>query len=68
MTGEGVAAILGGIGILATQLSSIAMQWKQMKLSRSNAAKLDVQGDKIAEVHAATTAIQEATGTHKTLE
>jgi hypothetical protein len=68
MTGEGIAAILVGIGTLATQLSSIAMQFKQGKVSASNSDKLDAAGRKIDEVHAATAAIAESTGTHKALE
>jgi hypothetical protein len=67
MTGEGIAAILVGIGTLATQLSSIALQFKQGKVSQANSDKLDAQGGKLDEVHAATAAIQEATGTHKAL-
>jgi hypothetical protein len=68
MSGEGIAAILVGIGTLAAQLSSIALQWKQGKVSASNSDKLDEAGRKIDEVHAATTAIQEQTGTHKALD
>lgn len=68
MTGEGIAAILVGIGTLATQLSSIVMQMKQAKVSASNSDKLDVQGGKIDEVHAATTTLVESTGTHQVLK
>jgi len=67
VSGEGIAAILVGFGTLAAQLSTIAMQWKQGKVSASNSDKLDEAGRKIDEVHAVTAAIQEQTGTHKIL-
>lgn len=67
MSGEGIAAILVGIGTLAAQLSTIALQWKQGKLSASNADKLDAQGSKIDDIHTSTAAIAESTGTHKAL-
>lgn len=68
MSGEGIAAILVGFGTLAAQLSSIALQWKQGKVSAANSDKLDDANRKIDDVHAATTAIQESTGTHKTFD
>lgn len=67
MTGEGVAAIILAGGTVAGQIATIVMQFRTGKVARSNADKLDAQGSKIEEVHAATAAIQEATGTHKTL-
>lgn len=68
MSGEGIAAILVGIGTLAAQLSSIVLQFKQAKVSAANSDKLDAQGGKIDEVHAATTSIAEATGAHPVLK
>lgn len=82
MTGEGVAAILVGVGTLAAQFSSIAMQWRSSKVSRANSDKLDAQATKIDdntavtqataikidEVHAATAALVESTGTHQALK
>jgi hypothetical protein len=71
MTGDqwqGVAAFTLAIGSLASTIGTLVMQFKTSKVARSNAEKLDAQGGKIDEVHAATAAIQEATGTHKALE
>lgn len=64
MSGEGIAAVLGGIGLLAVQLSGIAMQWKSSKVSRANSEKLDAQGIAFADQStkiAANTALTEAT-------
>lgn len=70
MTGDqwqGIAAFTLAIGSLAGTIGTLAMQFRTSKVARANAEKLDVQGAKIDEVHAATTAIAEATGTHKIL-
>lgn len=61
MTGEGVAAIILAGGTVAGQIATIVMQFRQAKLSKSNADKLD-------DVHQATTSIAEQTGVHKVLE
>ena len=61
MTGEGIAAVIGSVATLAGVLGNVVLQLRQAKLSQSNATKLD-------EVHAATTAMVEATGSHKTLD
>lgn len=60
MTGEGIAAVIGSIATLVGVAGNVVLQLKQLKMSRSNSDKLD-------DVHAATTSIAEATGTHKTL-
>jgi uncharacterized protein with von Willebrand factor type A (vWA) domain len=71
MTGEGIAAILIAVGTLATTLTNIVLQLRQAKLSVQNGAKLDANtaltqatADKVEEVHAATAAIVESTGSH----
>lgn len=61
MSGEGIAAILASLATLVGVCGNVVLQLKQAKLSASNAEKLDA-------VHAATTAIVEATGTHQTLK
>ena len=71
MTGDqwqGVAAFTLAIGSLAGTVGTLVMQWRTSKVAKSNAAKLDAQGGQIAEVHAATAAIQESTGTHRSLD
>lgn len=71
MTGDqwqGIAAFTVAIGSLAGSVGTLVMQLLTNKVARSNAAKLDAQAGKIDEVHAATAAIQESTGTHKTLD
>lgn len=68
MTGEGIAAIITAAAGFATSVGTIILQLRQAKVSRANSDKLDEQGGKIDEVHAATAAIQESTGTHKALE
>lgn len=71
MTGDqwqGIAAFTLAIGSLAGTIGTLVMQLRTSKVARSNAAKLDQQGSKIEEVHAATTAIQEQTGTHRALD
>lgn len=67
MTGEGIAAIILAAGTVAGQVATIVMQFKQSKVSQANSDKLDEQGGKVDEIHAAAVAIQEATGTHKIL-
>lgn len=68
MTGEGIAAIIASASGLLTSLATVILQLRQAKLSASNADKLDAQGSKIDEVHAATAAIAESTGTHQVLK
>jgi hypothetical protein len=67
MTGEGIAAVITSLAGFATSVGTVILQLRQAKVSRSNSDKLDEQGGKIDEVHAATAAIQESTGTHKAL-
>lgn len=67
MTGEGIAAIISAGGAFITSIGTMIMQFRQGKVSQANSDKLDEQGGKIDAVHAATTAIQESTGTHKAL-
>lgn len=70
MTGDqlqGLAALVVAGGSLAGTVGTLVMQWRTSKVANSNAAKLDAQSGKIDEVHAATTAIAESTGTHKAL-
>lgn len=64
MTGDqwqGMAAFVVAIGSLAGSLGTLAMQFRQNKVTRT-------QGEKIDQVHAATTALVEATGTHKAID
>lgn len=71
MTGDqwqGIAAFTLAIGSLGTTIGTLVMQFRTSKIAHANADKLDAQGAKIDEVHAATAAIQESTGTHKALE
>lgn len=71
MTGDqlqGLAAIVTAIGGLGASVCTLVMQMRNSRVSRENSAKLDVQGAKIEEVHAATAAIAESTGTHKALD
>lgn len=71
MTGDqwqGIAAFTVAIGSLAGTIGTLVMQLRTSKVARSNAAKLDAQAGKIDEVHAATTAIQESTGTHRAID
>lgn len=67
MTGEGIAAIISAGGALVTSIGTMIMQFRQTKVSQANSQKLDAQGSKIEEVHAATAAIQESTGTHRAM-
>lgn len=70
MTGDqwqGIAAFTLAIGSLAGTVGTLVMQMRTSKVARSNADKLDAQGDKLEQVHAATAAIVEQTGTHKAL-
>lgn len=74
MTGEGIAAIILAAGTVAGQIGTIFMQFQQRKMSKSNSDKIDENtaltkdtAAKVEVVHAATTAIQEATGTHRAL-
>jgi hypothetical protein len=71
MTGDqlqGVAALVVAVGSLAGTVGTLVMQLRTSKVANSNAAKLDVQAGKIAEVHSATVAIAEQTGVHKALD
>lgn len=68
MSGEGIAAILTSVATLAGVLGNVVLQLRQAKLSAANSDKLDAQGGKIDEVHAATTSIVEATGAHPVLK
>jgi hypothetical protein len=68
MSGEGIAAIITSLAGFATSIGTVILQLRTGKVARSNADKLDAQSDKIDEVHAATTAIVESTGTHKALD
>lgn len=68
MSGEGIAAIIVSLGTFIAQINTIFKQNKQAKLSAANSEKLDAQGGQIAEVHAATTAIVDATGAHPALK
>lgn len=61
MTGEGMAAIIASVSALCGTLGNMVIQLKQLGMSKSNSDKLD-------DVHAATTSIAEATGTHKALD
>lgn len=67
MSGEGIAAIIASLATLVGVAGNVVLQLKQLKLSNANSDKLDAQGGKIDEVHAATTTLVEATGTHKAL-
>jgi hypothetical protein len=67
MSGEGIAAIIASLATLVGVAGNVVLQLKQLKLSNANSDKLDAQGGKIDEVHAATTTLVEATGTHKVL-
>lgn len=68
MTGEGIAAVIGSLATLVGVLGNVVLQLKQLKLSRSNSDKLDESAGKLDEVHAATAAIVESTGTHQVLK
>jgi hypothetical protein len=68
MSGEGIAAVIGSLATLVGVLGNVVLQLKQMKMSKSNSDKLDDQGNKLDEVHAATAAIVESTGTHQVLK
>jgi len=65
---QGLAALVVAGGSLAGTIGTLVMQFRTSKVAKSNAAKLDEQGGKIDQVHAATAAIQESTGTHKALD
>jgi hypothetical protein len=65
---QGLAALVVASGSFIGSIATLVVQIRTSKVARSNADKLDAQGGQIAEVHAATAAIQEATGTHKTLD
>jgi hypothetical protein len=67
VTGEGIAAIISAGGALVTSIGTMIMQFRSGKVSQANSDKLDEQGGKIDEVHAATVTLVEATGTHKAL-
>jgi hypothetical protein len=67
MTGEGIAAIVASVTTLIVAIGNMILAFKQAKVSASNSDKLDVAAGKIAEVHAATTSIVEATGAHPAL-
>jgi hypothetical protein len=67
MSGEGLAAVIGSFATLCGVLGNLAVQFKQLNLSKSNAQKLDANSDKLDDVHESTKALAEQTGTHKTL-
>lgn len=70
MTGDqwqGIAALVTAIGGLGASVTTVVIALGNRRVNRENGNKLDVQGAKIDDVHAATTAIQEATGTHQVL-
>lgn len=67
MTGESIAAVIGSFATLCGVLGNLAVQLKQLNLSKSNAQKLDANSDKLDDVHSATVSIAEQTGTHKAL-
>jgi hypothetical protein len=79
MTGEGMAAILASLATLVTAAGGIIVQLRGQAESRVDRADLRDKVDentaltkdtaaKVEVVHAATTAIVEATGTHQTLK
>jgi uncharacterized protein with von Willebrand factor type A (vWA) domain len=74
MTGEGIAAVITSLAGFATSVGTVILQLRQAKISASNADKIDANtaitqstANKLEEVHAATAAIAESTGTHRTL-
>lgn len=78
MTGEGIAAVVGSLATFVTALGGVLLQLRGQTESRRDRAdlrdKIDANtaltkdtADKVEVVHAATTAIAEATGTHQIL-
>lgn len=67
MTGEGIAAILASVATLATALGNVVLQLRQTRKIDENTALTKDTAAKVEVVHAATTAIAEATGNHKIL-
>lgn len=67
MTGEGIAAILASVATLATAVGNVVLQLRQTRKIDENTALTKDTAAKVEVVHAATTAIQEATGNHKIL-
>jgi hypothetical protein len=75
MSGEGLAAVLASLATLATAVGNIVLQMRGQTESRADRASLKEKVDentavtkdtaaKVEDVHQATTAIAEATGTH----
>lgn len=77
MTGDqlqGLAALVVAMGSLAGTVGTLVMQLRTNKIARSNADKIDDNtkvtketASKVDDVHAATAALVEATGSHKIL-
>lgn len=71
MSGEGIAAIIASVGSLATALGTVVLQLRQTRITSqkidANTALTQATAEKVDEVHAATTVIVEATGSHKIL-
>lgn len=59
-----IVATTGLLGVVG----NFVLQVMQLRKSAENGRKLDVNTQLTKEVHESTTAIAEATGTHKTLE
>lgn len=71
MTGDqwqGIAALVTAIGGLGASVTTVVIALGNRRINRENSAKIDVQGGKVDEIHAATAQIAESTGTHKALE
>jgi hypothetical protein len=75
VTGEGIAAIVASVSTLVGILGNIVLQLRQMKVSAGNSEKIDANtkltqetAQKLEEVHAATAALIEVTGTHQILK
>jgi hypothetical protein len=70
-----IAASITAVGTLVTVIGNLVLQILQTRRSRENGRKIDENtaltrdtAAKVEVVHAATTAIQESTGTHQTLK
>jgi hypothetical protein len=67
VSGEGLAAVIASVATLATALGNVLLQLRQTRKIDENTAVTKDTAAKIEVVHAATTAIVEATGTHQIL-
>lgn len=74
MTGD-VAATITAVGTLITVIGNLVLQILQSRRSKENGRKIDentaltqVTAQKVEEVHQATNAIVESTGTHQALK